>query len=352
MGFREVWTASVGLPGYTAKAARRAEADGWDGIGVVDSQNLAGDPYVELALAAHATSTIKLATAVTNPLTRHPATAATAAATVQAESGGRAVLGIGRGDSSLAHLGLAPAPVPVFRRYLERLQGYLRGEDVPFDTEADGAAGHVAPIDSLGLAHGPSASRLRWLRPDLPKVPVDVAATGPKVIALAAELAERITFAVGADDARLKWAIDLAREHNPSADLGAYVPVLVHPDRATAREFIKGGVASFARFSVMHGNVVGPADPAATQALQRVHDAYDMDRHFTHGSPQSQPLTDELVDAFGVAGPADYCIERLLALADLGLGRLFVMGGGIGLDRAEAQAAHRRLVDDVLPSLR
>src|SRR5258708_16341608 len=114
----EIWTAGVGIPGLTARMARRAEDEGWDGIGLVDSQNLAGDPYVELGLAAAATSSIGLATAVTNPLTRHPAAAATAIATVQAESGGRAVLGIGRGDSSLAHLGLSPAPVPLFRSYL------------------------------------------------------------------------------------------------------------------------------------------------------------------------------------------------------------------------------------------
>jgi 5,10-methylenetetrahydromethanopterin reductase len=347
MAFTEVWAASVGLPGYTVRAAQRAEADGFDGMGVVDSQNLAADPYIELALAAHATTTLKLGTAVTNPLTRHPAAAATAIATVQAESGGRAVLGIGRGDSALAHLGLSPAPVAVFRDYVERLQGYLNGEDVPFDT----AVGDHKPIGALGLAAGPSASRIHWLNPAVAKVPVDVAATGPKVIALAAELADRVTFAVGADDARIKWAVDLARSINPDADLGAYIPVFVHPDRAAARRLIKGGVASFARFSVMHGRVVGPADDSTTETLQQVHDAYDMERHFTDGSPQSGPLTDDVIDAFGIAGPADYCIDRLSALADLGLTRVFIMLGSAGLDRDEARAARHRLVDEVLPEL-
>ena len=192
----EFWTSGVGLPRSTVKQAKRAEDEGWDGIGLVDSQNLAGDPYVELALAAHATTghatqRIQLGTAVTNPLTRHPAAMATAIATVQAESDGRAVLGIGRGDSALAHLGLAPAPVPSFERYLARLQGYLRGEDVPFAVELDGG-GEVKPADALHLAGGPKASRLRWLRDGFTKVPVDVAATGPKVMhkAAAAHAAE------------------------------------------------------------------------------------------------------------------------------------------------------------------
>ena len=109
------------LPGALLVADR-----GNDRMLLVDSQNLAADPFAELALAASATSRILVGTAVTNPITRHPAATAAAIATVHAESDGRAVLGIGRGDSSLAHLGLSPAPPAVFARYLERLQGYAR----------------------------------------------------------------------------------------------------------------------------------------------------------------------------------------------------------------------------------
>ncbi|HET6794123.1 MAG TPA: LLM class flavin-dependent oxidoreductase [Acidimicrobiales bacterium] len=355
----ELWTSGVGVPGSTVAQARRAEEEGWDGMGVVDSQNLAADPYVEMGLAAAATDRLLLATAVTNPVTRHPAVAATAIATVQAESGGRAVLGIGRGDSSLAHLGMAPAPVPAFARYLERLQGYLRGEEVPFDVEADGR-GEVRSSASLGLAGGPAASRLRWMRrAGVGKVPVDVAATGPRVIAAGARLADRVTFAVGADAERLSWAVAIARRAREEAGLdpaalplGAYVPVLVHPDRSRARQLISGGVASFARFSVMHGTVAGPADEARRRTLEAVHDAYDMDHHFTDGSPQSQVLDDEVIDAFGVAGPAPYCVERLASLVELGLTKLFIMGGGIGMDRAEAADSRRALVEGVLPELR
>jgi len=54
---------------------------------------------------AAATERLKLCTGVSNPLTRHNAVAAACAATLQAISGGRAVLGIGRGDSALAYLG-------------------------------------------------------------------------------------------------------------------------------------------------------------------------------------------------------------------------------------------------------
>jgi 5,10-methylenetetrahydromethanopterin reductase len=126
----------------------------------------------------------------------------------------------------------------------------------------------------------------------------------------------------------------------------------VHPDRAVARRLISGGVASYARFSVMHGTVAGPVDEAQRQSLEAVHGSYDMNAHFTHDSPQSKALTDDVIDTFGIAGPPTYCIERIQELVELGLGRVFVMGGGIGLDRDEARASHARFVDEVMGAVR
>src|SRR3954470_1190753 len=137
----ELWSSSHGIHGFAARRAVQLEAEGWTGMGIVDSQCLSGDPYVAAAMAGAATSRIKLATAVTNSVTRHPAATATAAASVQAETGGRFVLGIGRGDSALAYLGLAPAPPTQFEHHLARLQAYLRREEVPFDMEADAVNG-------------------------------------------------------------------------------------------------------------------------------------------------------------------------------------------------------------------
>ena len=171
----EFWTNGAGMPSAFAQRARRAEANGWDGITIVDSQNLSGDCYVGLAVAAGETTRIRLGTGVTNPFTRHAAVTASAIATVNAVSGGRATLGIGRGDSALAHLGHAPASPEVLARYLEQLQGYLRGDEVPFGDGGD--------LHRLGLAQQPAGSRIQWIRPGrYPKVPVDVAATGPKVM--------------------------------------------------------------------------------------------------------------------------------------------------------------------------
>jgi 5,10-methylenetetrahydromethanopterin reductase len=350
----EMWTVGVGLPGMAAKFAVAAEQGGWDGLAIVDSQNLSGDVYVALAMAARETSTLKVAPGVTNPYTRHPAVTAGAIASVQGESGGRAVLGIGRGDSALAHLGLSPASVPYFENYLERVQGYLRGDEVAFQ---DGATVDTASVAELGLADAPTASRLSWLNPNLPKVPVHVVATGPKVIAVAARHADGVNAAVGADPERVAWALDTARKARADAGLdpesvsyGAFVNVVCDPDVDAARHMIRGGLSTFARFSVMHGTPTGPVSDEQRDVLTSVHDAYDMTRHTMSGSAQSQLLTDSFVDRFGITGGADHCIDRLRQLTALGVERLVIVGPSIGSDPDKARAARDRFQAEVLPA--
>jgi 5,10-methylenetetrahydromethanopterin reductase len=347
----EIWATGAGIPGLAARHAAAAEQAGYDGLALVDSQNLAGDCYVGLALAAKATTRLKLATGVTNPVTRHPAATAAAIAAVHAESGGRAVLGIGRGDSALAHLGYAPASPAVFERTLAKIQGYLRGDEVPFESDAN--------LATLGLADAPRASRLAWLSRDLAKVPVDVAATGPRMIAIAARLAERVTLAVGADLARIRWGIETARaarrEAGLGADglsLGAWVNVVVHDDPEAARRLGEGGLALFARFSAMHGTPVGPASAEDQALLRRVHDAYDMNRHARTGSQQAALLDAGFAARFGVFGPPAHCTARLRELLGLGLERLMIVGPSVGADRAQALACEARFLREVLPALR
>src|SRR4051794_29155907 len=166
----ELWTMRIPEIGTVTAQAERAEAAGWDGVTFTDSQNLVGDPFVAVALAAGATERLRFATGVSNVATRLPAALATVAATVKETSGGRFVLGIGRGDTALFHLGRPPQPVAAFREAVIALQTYLAG----------------GTVDCDGFP-----SRIQWLdRAQQPKVPLDLAASGPKVIDLAAQVAE------------------------------------------------------------------------------------------------------------------------------------------------------------------
>lgn len=351
----ELWTLSISAPRRAAALARSAEAAGWSGLVVVDSQNLSGDSYVALAVAATSSERLGLGTGVTNPVTRHPAVTASAIASIQRLSGGRAVLGIGRGDSALAHLGRSPARVDAFERYLRVLQTYLRGDAVAFDAlEIDARV--APPVAALGLADAPESSRLAWLGDD-PKVPVEVAATGPRVIAAGARNAERVLFTLGADPERLRWGIDLARRARREAGhddagiaFGAYVNLVCHPDIETARQLVRGGLSTFARFSVMHGTVSGPATDDQRKVFAELHRAYDMRQHTRSGSPQAATLTPEFIDRFAIVGPAETCVARLWELASLGIEKVIVTGPSAGSDPAEARRAMQAMTSEVLPA--
>lgn len=353
----ELWTSGISLPRYAAKTATRVEAAGWDGLLLVDSQNLAGDTYVALTTCALATSTLQLATGVTNPFTRHPASTASAIASVDAESDGRAVLGIGRGDSALAHLGRAPASVRYFERYVRAVVAYLHGEEIEFDVlDPFMPADAPPPVSALGLAAQPSTSKLHWLRDNGRPVPVDVSASGPRMIAVAGREAQRVTFGVGADVERLRWAIDTARTAATAAgrtiSVGAHVNVVAHPDVAVGRQLAAGTMSTFARFNVMHGATAGPMFEGANTTLDRLHDAYDMRFHTRADSPQAGQLDPDFIDHFGIVGPPSYCVERLQELESLGLERLTIVGPGLGAEPGEARAAVARFEAEVLPRLR
>jgi 5,10-methylenetetrahydromethanopterin reductase len=335
----ELWTMRIPEIGTVTAQAERAERLGWDGITFTDSQNLVGDPFVAVALAATVTERLRFATGVTNAYTRHPAALANIAATVQETSGGRFVLGIGRGDTAMFHLGRKPMPVAQFIAAVTDLQTYLANGTVDCN-------GH--------------ASRLQWLdRCRQPKVPLDIAASGPRMIEFAARIAENITLAVGADPDRVAWAIELARAaavaagRDPSTlSFGAYVNVGCHPDLDIARGLIGGAVAAFAHFSSMPGSTgagLGEADRAIVAEVGRT---YDSNQHLSNAATHTSVLQPEFVDRFAVVGAPDVCAERLRGLADLGIGRFVITGAAFRADRDHARTADQLLTRELLPALR
>jgi 5,10-methylenetetrahydromethanopterin reductase len=267
------------------------------------------------------------------------------------------VLGIGRGDSALAHLGRAPARLAQFERYLRHLQTYLRGEAVSFD-EIDIPHEVAPPMSALELHDAPPASRIAWISGGA-KVPVEVAASGPRVIAMAALHGDRVMFTLGADVERLAWGIALARQTRKDAGLdpdgiafGAYINMGCHTDMEAARGLVRGGLTTFARFSVMHGKANGPVSTGDRAVLEALRSNYDMKAH-THGdSRQAGTLTDDFIDRFAIVGPPDRCIERLRSLAALGLDKVAISGGMRGARVEHIPVGRELVVKHVLPGMR
>ncbi len=334
----QLWSARLPEIGTAVRQATRAEQEGWDGITFTDSQNLVGDPFVAVALAAAATERLRFATGVTNAFTRHPAALANVAATVQEESGGRFVLGIGRGDTALFHLGRPPMPVARFVELTSQVQTYLAGGTV----DCDGFPSRMVLLD----------------RATQPKVPLDVAGSGPRVLEFAARTAERVTLAVGADPDRVRWALDVVATAATDAgrdptdiDVGAYVTVGCHPDAGTARAMVAGSVAAFAHFSAMPGSTGAGLADDDREVVAAVGARYDSRQHLSNHAPHAD-LPAGFVDRFAVVGSPEHCIERLLELAALGIGRVVITGPGFGADRDAAHLARQLLVDEVLPAVR
>lgn len=97
--------------GDFGRLCREAEEAGFDLLGVADSQSVFRELYVALAVAARDTSRIQLGPLVTNPQTRHLVVTASAISSIDELSGGRAILGLGSGDSAIYTLGAPPSTV-------------------------------------------------------------------------------------------------------------------------------------------------------------------------------------------------------------------------------------------------
>lgn len=355
----EVWRAGGSNTGFSRTLAEAVEAEGWDGQMFMDSQSLSADPWVLMGAWALATSKLKLSTGVTNPLTRNLAVTATSAATVHAISGGRAVLGIGRGDSALAYLGHAPVSIAAFERAIGMLQKLLSGESVDFSAINEGE--RAPSSESLSLGDRPGATRLKWLPEGMSKVELDVAATGPKVIAMSAPVAERVTFSVGAIPERMAWAVghaDAARTAKglgrDGVSYGAQVVVVCNPDEEAALTLATSFVQPLARFQVIQGTAAGPLGEGDTDSLQAIRRNYDMNRHadIAGGNKlvDNTTLSPDFVRRFAVVGGPDHCTQRLLELAGQGLKRLVIVGPGF-YPESWGEARHL-FAREVLPALK
>src|SRR5205085_1369443 len=86
---------------------------------------------------------------------------------------------------------------------------------------------------------------------------------GDSVLADAGRLADRVSLGLGADPARIRWAIETARAARREAGLdpstlsfASVIAIGVADDMGRARQSVANMVASSARFSVMSGHVV------------------------------------------------------------------------------------------------
>lgn len=352
-----LWTlAPIGRPHAVAAMAQRVEAQGWDGLLFPDNQNLWGDTFVSMTQAAVATDRLLLGNCATNPGTRHPAVMASAIASIGLVSHGRAMVGIARGDSALAHIGASPVSVEIFSEYVRILRRLLQRQGVPFEELEHWRPSR--PIAELPMDVAAPDSRLEFLTEDDPPVPVSVFVSGPRTIEVAAQYADRVFFGLGADVDRLRWGIQSAREacerigRDPGElQFAAGLSVGISDDIAHARDQVVHMVASSARFSSMHGRVAGPTSEANRAVYEQVAARYDMTHHGQMGS-QVDALTPDFIDAFAVVGSLDRCVERLREIHERGISDVLIGPARSDLVSPDGKNPAVTVVEELLPALR
>ena len=173
------------------------------------------------------------------------------------------------------------------------------------------------------------------------------------------ELLDYLRARLGADVERLQWGIELAMKTRRDAGLdpeaiafGAYINMGCHTDIEKARGLVRGGLTTFARFSVMHGKANGPVSARDREQLETLVSNYDMKQHTRADSRQAGTLSDDFVDRFAIVGPPERCLARLRELAALGLDKVAISGATRGASEADAAVGRKLLAEHVLSGMR
>ncbi|MBE0523718.1 MAG: 5,10-methylenetetrahydromethanopterin reductase [Methanosarcinales archaeon] len=311
-----------------ADMIRFSEENGIEFAWITDHYNNR-DCFSLLTYIAARTSTIKLGTGVTNPYTRTAPQLASAIATVNEVSGGRAVFGIGPGDKmTFENLGVQwTRPLQMVRETVEVVKQLTAGESVSYN-------GNVVSIKKAKLNFGKRA------------VPVYIGAQGPGMLRLAGELGNGAL--VNASHPRdFEFAVKLLKEGAASDtdrdfsqfDVGAYTSFSVAENREKA--------VAAARPVVAFITAGSPPDVLKRHGIPQ-EDSTRLNEAFKKGFKRAvQEVTDDMIMAFSICGTPGDCIEQIHELIEAGVTQI-VVGSPIGPDRTEAI---KLVGKDIIPAM-
>jgi probable F420-dependent oxidoreductase len=316
---------------------RLAEQRGFHYGWTYDSHILWQEAYPLLTAAALATSTLHLGLNVTNPGTREPTVTASAFSTLQDISGGRMIMGIGRGDSARRTIGLPPVKVAEFERSVVAIRDLMRGEKVDWnDTEIE--------LTWMGnLAQPP------------PPVPVYVAGYGPKVLAIAGRCADGVVIQL-ADPPIVEWIVSHVRAaaeevgRDPSElKVMCCAPAHVSEDIAAACDQVRWFPAMVSNhvFDLLQKYDPSTLPAHLTDYVERMkRSSYDYSEHSRMGAHHGDQVSNETCERFCVLGTAEQHVEKLRRLEAAGVDQwnIYLMTEG----QEETLAVYG---DEIIPQL-
>jgi len=276
------------VPADIIASARLADEMGFSTLWVLDSHLLFHEVYTLLGALAVSTERIRLGTAVTNPLTRHPTVTASAFSTLAELSGGRATLGISVGDSALKSMNLDVARMATLAETVALCRKLLRGEAVSC------GEGKMAQLPRVA-----------------PSVPIYVAATGPKMLALAGKIADGVILMNGVAPELICEAVRIVREGKRAADreqesVRIAVWAACHP----SRDAVKFNVAR-----AILRNIPGPVDDLTRKVAAQVKEAYDYRQRGDARADFARLIPDEIVARYAFFGDPSAIARQIASLA-------------------------------------
>ncbi len=282
---------------------RQAEAAGFQYGWVFDSHVLWLEPYPLLTLMAANTKAMRLGPCVTNPAVRDITVTSSLFATLNLVSGGRMQLGIGRGDSSRRVLGKKPVTSAQLEQAVSDFRSLTGGGKIDYEGRP---------------------AQFTWATGGVP--PVWVAGYGPKVLDLAGRIADGVILQF-ADPDLIEWCLSFVKKGAEAAgrdfrkiEVMAAAPVWVSDDLKVGRDHVRWFPALVSNHVVDLVSRYKPEElPAALTSYIRTKEQYDYLHHCEVDSSNADFVSDEVTDRFCLLGPAKAHIEKLRALARVGV---------------------------------
>ena len=172
-----------------------AEDAGFSHAWLYDSQMLGSEVYASMALCADRTSKIKIGPGVTNPASRIAPLSACGMATINSLAPGRAIMGIGTGNTTRRTMGMPAAKVADLEEHVRICRGL-------FDDQV------------TDYSEGERHRKIKFLNPDYhyininDRIPIYIAASGPRVAQLAGKVADGIILFGAVHPDLVRWMVD------------------------------------------------------------------------------------------------------------------------------------------------
>lgn len=326
------------------RLAQTAEQCGFETVYVGDSQMIWNDVWITLAACALGTSRVRLGTGVTNTVTRHPAVTANAIMTLNMLSKGRAVLGVGAGDSAVRTAGLSPARLPQIREHMAFMRALLDGAEVPgLRSDEEAAKKTWGRVDNVRLFGAD-----RW-----GKVPLQLAVMGLNSAEAAGQFCDGVIvdghMGGNAEGARatVRAATEGARKAGRSLDGFRFIAAIdaaIDDDRRRALDKVRPTAArNIARKPYLPDTLgVDHAD-----VVKAVTESYKFYEHLNLEAKHRELITDEVAMKCCIAGtPAD-CIAKARELDAAGITEISIFI--TSQDEAGSHTILQRFAQEVIP---